>query len=628
MILKVNRPKAKTASDLFHLFGRVTVKKKRIYFVIGRSHFDTKHVKNTLTRRFKVPRKLLIKKRKKRCDVVMVLLSGERWLSALKMPRQFYKFASRKYMLPSKFPRVFNKNSTNQRAVKNMVDLKIFKIEPEETAIAAENEKIAEDMGSSNQFIKDDPQFIKKFARTSRYDTGIKMPQCIVCKKMFKHETSLRSHIKFLHSSKKSECDYCGKCSKNKKTLLKHIVKHTDKYKCSTCGFRGGQRCELLRHKKTHNRSDDLKCKLCGTFLRTKKKFEIHLHNHPVCNVKCPHSGCDRAFISNGRLKEHMLFHINNRPYKCIFEGCDKSFRFKVVMMTHQSTHTTVRAFKCTICDKSYKVKSDYFKHVKKKHNQLPEKSLQDILEIKAKNLLHAQDEVKALLAKDPLWYKKLTFNQIIAKIPIGLKLSDRYQCIICNKILIGYFVLKTHIQVVHFPDQREFCCDLCGKHFKTKGSIFMHMIIHSDKFKCPKCTIRCRSSKFLRQHLLTHDSEKNYKCLDCNQSFKTQTYLRKHQLRKAAQKTVMCLEKDCGKGFKTIPDLKLHMKSHQTELLFECSHKGCDERFRTKDIRSTHLRIVHLKINKCSDCGIIFKCSHKYVNHMKKIHNINCKFF
>jgi len=62
-------------------------------------------------------------------------------------------------------------------------------------------------------------------------------------------------------------------------------------------------------------------------------------------------------------------------------------------------------------------------------------------------------------------------------------KLSEGgFQCSLCSKISRDLHAGKSHLDSKHFPSVTGHCCDLCGKHCKTKNALACHMSMYHRK--------------------------------------------------------------------------------------------------------------------------------------------------
>lgn len=124
------------------------------------------------------------------------------------------------------------------------------------------------------------------------------------------------------------------------------------------------------------------------------------------------------------------------------------------------------------------------------------------------------------------------------------------------------------------------------------------------------------------KENLVTDDS-KNLTCDYCGWVSKQKRHLRSH-IKTHSENRVACVV--CGKKIST-HNLKVHMKIHTNTPDFLCS--TCGMRFINKGSLKLHL-IVHnqdFKYN-CDFCSAKFVRSDKLLNHIRKSHGTNLKFY
>lgn len=145
---------------------------------------------------------------------------------------------------------------------------------------------------------------------------------CEICKKMFKYEAGLRSHLKFHdpdYSKTGFTCQVCSKVILNARDFNRHVKAHQ--------GLREEQMCDV-----------------CG---KSFTKLTVHMQSHTglkthICEV------CGKTFARNQALKSHMLTHIGEKPHKC--EVCGKGHNTKSALKVHMRKHTGEKPYKCDVC--------------------------------------------------------------------------------------------------------------------------------------------------------------------------------------------------------------------------------------------------------------------------------------
>ena len=195
----------------------------------------------------------------------------------------------------------------------------------------------------------------------------------------------------------------------------------------------------LVEHMRHHSQEKQVACHVCGVLFSTFTKYIDHCGrsnaNMPakeseVKSIKFQCSHCNKKFLTNNLLKEHIRKHINK--HKC--PTCDMTCISKNDLNKHiLYKHSNEKRFKCEFCD-TYQAKTlnDLNKHILLKHDDAAEEyQCNDCEDFKTKNL--------NLMKKHMLKYH---LNQS--------KLSYLYKCHECDKSYSNGSTLSSHLKNAH----------------------------------------------------------------------------------------------------------------------------------------------------------------------------------
>uniref|UniRef100_A0A6M2DIN6 Putative c2h2-type zn-finger protein n=1 Tax=Xenopsylla cheopis TaxID=163159 RepID=A0A6M2DIN6_XENCH len=159
---------------------------------------------------------------------------------------------------------------------------------------------------------------------------------------------------------------------------------------------------------------------------------------------------CNRQYKHKFTYNRHVKLHSGISNFKC--ETCGQLFAQKSHLDRHVVVHSGIKNFKCEICEKSFWDKCDLVKH----HIQVHSNIKKLICEFCSKSFTcksHLERHIKT---------------------HTGVK---DFECDICNKL----FIRKTHVErhkKIH-SGIKEFKCDMCGKMFLLKTGLNRHMKLH-----------------------------------------------------------------------------------------------------------------------------------------------------
>lgn len=185
---------------------------------------------------------------------------------------------------------------------------------------------------------------------------NVKHYTCEFCEKNFISRARLRSHRQ-IHSTERNHlCVECGAKFKTLNCLKNHARLHSNVfYSCDLCNS---------RFKGKH----ELKCHIEAVHLMRK--------DH-ICQI------CGKAFSRDKTLRQHLLYHYNERNIVCEICGFKAINRPK--MARHMKTHTGQRDYSCNICGKRFLYSYNVTAHIRhvhfnEKRPQTNEQKVSDIL--------------------------------------------------------------------------------------------------------------------------------------------------------------------------------------------------------------------------------------------------------
>jgi len=312
-----------------------------------------------------------------------------------------------------------------------------------------------------------------------------------------------------------------------RKDILKELKKT-----CPVCRLNFKTLFKLKEHIKRHGQCVGAftRCHVdnCQKNIETKIFYDHVLYEHFGEQYKLNCDQCDFKATSTSKLKNHIMLHIDERPFKC--SHCDKSFRNNSQLLEHvQILHSKAQPFSCIDCGQSFYTRAQLCKHSQTKHS-----------------------------------------NKI-------------FSCQSCEKTFMSSQGLKAHVRNVHNKSQIRLICSSCG--LNSGGCPCKKA--SAESVACPVCGKQLLS-KNLASHLHYHRQSalRPYICQECSQTFTHASSLKRHALIHSGKYQFVC--EQCNKGFIQKVAYETHCKSHTKERL-RC--KGCNQPFLTQYLLNFHMK-------------------------------------
>ena len=159
---------------------------------------------------------------------------------------------------------------------------------------------------------------------------------------------------------------------------------------------------------------------------------------------------------------------------------------------------------------------------------------------------------------------------------------------------------------------ERPFSCDQCGKKFKTRHCVNIHLRSHGIggySWCCEECGKTFNQISAYHVHLKVHSNIREFACEDCGMTFKLKHSLKKHQLVHKPEFGHTC--DYCGKKFKASTKLKL--TTHRFKLFVSLQ--------RSDNLINHRRRHTGEHPYKCDRCNWTGPDSSSFIHHKKK-HN------
>ncbi|XP_051573783.1 zinc finger protein 628-like [Myxocyprinus asiaticus] len=480
------------------------------------------------------------------------------------------------------------------------------------------------------------------------------------------------SNCKIYKKQRKFQCEHCGMRFCTMVRLRLHACEqYVEKpFRCPLCRKEFQYRVSINAHMQSHSLDCPYRCLECNKGFQSVATLHIHQRSHAVLKpYECP--DCNMVFRHRFIMEDHRRRHAIEKPHQC--KICVKSFKFSSVLQQHQYLHTGRKPYHCSYCGRKFafaqNMRAHCRQHKKISHSARSEACVtnynvshdRDVGGLGKENTNHNVEqqrncplcpqmfckaaELRAHMLIHEAEYERMSngrrFDKVyscrycLLKFPTESSLQSHLQIHVTNTLGVNTSPISNQFKAVPEKKNRDeadidsmsrvgglgeqtekkpFRCRDCGKCFRYRSVLELHMRIHSKGYQCHVCKKSFRFSSYLQQHSIIHTGKKPYKCPDCGKDFAFLHNMKTHQ-RLHQQKPFRCTQ--CRKGYSDESQLQRHMLSHTGEKPYKCHL--CDKSFSLAYLLRDHLN-THTgeRPHRCQECNKSFPWLSSLLVHQK----------
>lgn len=431
---------------------------------------------------------------------------------------------------------------------------------------------------------------IKRKHPSKRKKTKAVFYNCPLCPKIYTARDAYVRHIQRTHNKQDMKvpqellgslnegnqngeipCKECPLVFSSLMYLKLHMRRKHNAYKdefrlkCNICNLSYDKVESLKRHVNRKHDSKGPFCDVCNKSFRSMEDYANHTHDKPIAECTI----CGLIFASPGGLAKHIrcTHKVDIRPKTVFCTECKAGYYDNRQLKLHMmKVHLKIR-YPCNICQKNFKGKESYRRHMLKFHpSKFPE-----IAPTHSCSVCPAvfMNEFELCRHINTAHWK--TEDDGIKKEPDDDKGNEdrkqRYQCTKCSTVCYTWDEIRKHYEQHHHITE-ETQCQSCGQ-FMPESELPKHMKVAHPvlvDIKCPYCDFESTSKVSLTQHMLRHQNAVSLNCDYPNCRYKSyfkaamDKHTRKHKEQGVKLQCAHCPFQTMNKYI-----LRYHEEEHQT---------------------------------------------------------------
>ncbi|XP_042277337.1 oocyte zinc finger protein XlCOF8.4-like [Thunnus maccoyii] len=431
--------------------------------------------------------------------------------------------------------------------------------------------------------------------------------------------TNIPPNIIKQQNDKPFKCNSCSKDFYVYTQLKVHLRTHTAEkpFSCTVCGKRFSLKRYLTQHMITHSAEKPYACNRCQKSFRRLQNLQIHMRSHTehVCNeeeeVLTDQQLCDQERNSSLDQEDPEPPQIKEEQEELCtsLEGEQPVLKqetetFMLTPTREESDNSEDQTLDLDPVETQSAAEKEHVVSMSVKSSVIPDPNREDQLLSHNSNLTESQDHKGG---------KEGDSGSTRNAEPKPKKRHHRSKYRTNNEDNSTTSKIRSN----SITGKQCFKCDTCGKAFKCKSKLHIHLRVHTGEkpFPCNTCERRFSQLGALNLHMKVHTGVKPYNCKTCGKGFYRMTDMKRHMRTHRGEKPYPC--NSCGRRFSDMTAVKVHMRIHTGEKPYPCN--TCGKSFSQLGALKVHKRIyTGDKPYNCKTCGREFCCRHQWKIHMR----------